>query len=204
MDPFTAATAFATIVQLLAIYKRELGEKPIADYRQFISWLEDHRLDQIKDRICNSPAIQDQVNILLRQDHAVILEKLDEIGVTLATLLSRVDEFRGLAATMVPSVEISEQAISILRQLVNSKSQFFCRMQWVGGVSFHLEMGGQIKYTEPRFVEDDIDKLVSLGLLSLDYASNGAPIYRMTRETAKMIALIDGTFRQPCAVAEKR
>jgi len=66
-------------------------------------------------------------------------------------------EFRGLAIMMVPRVDLSEQAISILRQLVNSGSRWFTRLRQLGAVSsYHLETGGQVRYEDLRFGDDDL------------------------------------------------
>jgi hypothetical protein len=74
------------------------------------------------------------VDTLLRADQAVIIEKLDAVSATLASLMSQVTEFRGLTLTMMPTAELSEQAAAILRRLVNSTSSYFLRIKWMGGV----------------------------------------------------------------------
>lgn len=191
MDPLTAASAFATIVQLLAIFRQEEGTGAALNHEKFIEWLEQHRHEEIKNLICNTAAIQGEVDKLLCRDHAVMLEKLDSINTVLATLLSRVGEFRGLAVMMVPSSEFSEQALSILRQLVESGSSYFCRIKYLRGYSLQLEGGGQIQHDEPRFLDDDLGKLVSLGLVILDYTQSGREVYRITREAMRMLGAAD-------------
>lgn len=197
MDPITATAAFATIVQLLAIFKQERGNKAGEDHREFIEWLNYHKHEEIKTLICNTAAIQAEVDKLLRQDNTVILKKLDEIGNLLVTLLSRVDAFSGLASAMVPGASLSEQAISVLQQLVNSGSRWFHRVLWRGGVpSFHLERGGQIKYDNLQFIEADLEQLVGRGLLSVKHNNSGEPVYWVTREAVEVLSIMDRPRRE--------
>lgn len=148
MDPLTAAGAFATIMQLVCNYRQEKGAAKALDHQTFIEWLEYHRHEEIKNLICNTAALRTEIDNLLRADHAFIMQKLDAINTTLASLASRVPEFRDLTMTMVPGAELSEQSISILRQLVNSGSKYFLIIKWMGpgGLALSLERGGQIEF----------------------------------------------------------
>ncbi|MGD0087723.1 MAG: hypothetical protein ABSC24_11420 [Verrucomicrobiota bacterium] len=101
-DPLTTASAFATIIGLISNYRQEKGAGESLDHRKFIEWLEYHRHDEIKNLICNTAALQSDVDKLLRAEHAVIIEKLDAVSETLASLMSQVTEFRGLTLTMMP------------------------------------------------------------------------------------------------------
>ncbi len=111
----------------------------------------------------------------------------------LATLLSRVDEFRGLALTMVPSSVLSAQALSILRQLVGSGSSCFFRVKHFRGDLLQLDRGGQIQLDELRFLDDDLRKLVSVGVVTLDNNRSGGEIYRITRDAVRLLEAVDRT-----------
>src|ERR1017187_1245547 len=156
MDPLTLASAFATIVHLLGVYAQEHKDVKGLDHQKFVEWLQYHKHEQLVELICNTAAIQSEVDKLLRQDHALMMAKLDAIDTTLASLLSRVEGFGGLASAMVPSAQLSEQAVSILRQFVTSQSKWFQRIMMRPGPMYCLENGGQIEYTEPRFIDDDL------------------------------------------------
>ena len=195
MDPLTAAGAFATIVQLICNYRQEKGEAEALDHQKFIEWLAYHKHEEIIKLICNTAAVRAEVDALLRADHAVIMAKLDGINTTLASLTSRVPELRGLTMTMVPGAEFSEQAISILRQLVKSGSKYFLLIRWMGpgGIGLQLERGGNVEFSEERFLEDDLSHLASNGLLSFRYTSDGkSEIYGITRNAMRLIEAIDG------------
>lgn len=192
-DPLTTASAFATIVGLICNYRQEKGANEALDYQKFIEWLDYHKHEEIINLICNTAALQGEVDNLLRADHAVIIEKLEAVNTTLASLMSQVTEFRGLALTMMPAAELSDQAVQILQQLANSKASFFVEMKYAGGCVLSLELGGQIQISEPRFLNDDLEKLICLGLLSLDFGSSGGRIYRITRNAVRLIETIGKT-----------
>lgn len=190
MDPFTAAGAFATIVGLICNFRKERGAMAALDHRQFIEWLEYHRHEEIKNLITSTIGLQSEVDKLLCADHALIIEKLDMINQTLAGLLSQVVEFRGLAHALIPTAELSDQAISIVGQLVGSGSSFFHRIKLMGGWSLQLEKGGQISYSEPRFLDDDLEQLIRLDLLGRDFGGSGKEIYRITRNAVRLVNAI--------------
>ena len=193
MDPLTLAGAYATVIGLICNYRQEKGAAEALDSQKFFEWLEYHRHEEIKNLICNTAVLRKEIDDLLRQDHTLIMQKLDAIGITLAALVSHVTEFRALTLTMVPGAELSDQSVSILRQLVTSNSSYFTKMAMRFGPMLHLESGGQIQYTELRFLNDDLDKLVSLHLLSRSLSSSGnEQIFRITREALRFIEATDG------------
>jgi hypothetical protein len=195
MDALSVAGAFGTIVQLICNYRAEKGAAAALDHQQFVEWLNYHHHEEIKNLICSTAAVRAEVDALLRADHTLIMAKLDAINTTLASLTSRVPEFRALAVTMVPGAEFSEQAISILRQLVKSDSKWFIVIKWMGpgGIALQLERTGHVEFSEDRFLEDDLNHLVANGLLSLSYSSDGKnDIYGITRNAARLVEAIDG------------
>jgi hypothetical protein len=87
---------------------------------------------------------------------------------------------------------ISEKALSLLRQVVASGSDSFSRIAMPGIVVLQLPNGSQITYEEPRFLEDDLTRLIDMGLLAIKgYDSNGKPIYGITRNAVRFIEAID-------------
>lgn len=186
-EPLTLATAFATIVGLINIYRREKGAQEQLDHQKFIEWLEYHHHEDIKDFICNNVVLQNEVDKLLLANDAVIIEKLDVVNATLASLMSQVTEFRGFVSATIPSAQFSEQSVSILRQFVKSGSSFFTAIPMRGFLLLNLEMGGNIQYSEPMFLRDDLDKLLSAGLLSQHQTRSGEMQFRITRDAVRFI-----------------
>ena len=194
MDLLTTAGTFGTIMGLICNYRQEKGAADALTHQKFIEWLEYHRHEEIKNLICSTAAIRSDIDNLLRADHDVVMQKLEAINTTLATITSHVEEFRGLTLTMVPGAELSDQAVSILHQLVNSNSSYFMCLLFMGGGSFamQLEEGKPVEITEPRFLDDDLNKLCGLGLLALEYGGDGTTrIYKITRSASRLIEAID-------------
>ena len=191
MDSLTTATTFATLVGLVCHFRQEKGEREKLDHQKFIEWLEYHRHEELKNLIINTAALRTEVDNLLHSDHAIMLQKLDRIGEILASLLSQMSEFRGLALAVAPNAELSEQAISVLRQFVESGAQSFFYNNWGNGnFSLGWEAGNEITITELRFLEDDLNKLVELGLLAVRHSSSGDPIFGITRNATRFIETI--------------
>jgi hypothetical protein len=185
--PLTIATAFSTIVGLISNFRQQKGETNALNHQMFIEWLEYHKHEDIKNLICNTTALQGEVDNLLRADHALIIAKLDAVSTALASLMSLAGEFRGFVSATLPAAEFSEQAVSILKQLADSKSSYFSINKMRFGTLLCLETGGQIQYGEARFLDDDLDQLVSMGLLSLDCDKNRNRYYRITRNGVRLV-----------------
>jgi len=105
MDPLTASTTLATIVGLICNFKQEHSANAGATRQQFIEYLEYHRHEDLKNLICRTHQLSDEVDSLLREEHAVIISKLNAINELLATLISRVDGLSGFAHAFMPSAE---------------------------------------------------------------------------------------------------
>lgn len=192
MDPLNTATTFATLVGLLCNFRQEKSGREGLDHRQFIEWLEYHRHEELKLLIVNTAAVREELDHLLRSDHAVMLQKLDEISSILTSLMSRLEGFKGLASAMAPKLELSEQAVSILRQFINTEADFFFYENFGdGNWSLGVPNGEQFGVTEPRFIGDDLDKLVGLGLLTVELNSQGTPLYHVTRDSIHFLKAVD-------------
>jgi hypothetical protein len=86
---------------------------------------------------------------------------------------------------------LSEQALSILRQFVESGDEQFFYANWGGGQwSLQLCHGDQrqLEVTEPRFLQDDLDQLVAQKLLTVEYNTDGHGIYGITRDAVRLIS----------------
>src|SRR5205823_5989027 len=80
-------------------------------------------------------------------------------------------------------------AVSILRQFVESGGYNlvyidFGRNQF----AFQVDNICQIGVTDPGFVQDDLNQLVSLGLLRFEHGADDTKIYHLTRKVAPFLA----------------
>lgn len=189
MEP---ASSFASIVSLLRIFKQERGDKKKTNHQAFVEWLEYHRHEDLKSLIVNTAALRTEVDNVLAADHAMMIQKLDDIQTIVATLLSRVDEFRGLSQALAPDSQLSEQAVSILRQFVHSGGEILFYASCGGGrFALQSDNGEPFEVTEPRFLRNDFDQLVTLGLLREDLNSKGDSLFGLTRSGAQYIHTIN-------------
>ncbi len=65
MDPQTAgalATSAATLVQLIALYRQQVGSRKDLTHKHFIEWLDYHRLESVKEQITQTFHLQSQVD----------------------------------------------------------------------------------------------------------------------------------------------
>jgi len=183
MDPVTAA---ATITQLIGLFRQEKGARKHLSHKQFIEWLEYHRHEEIKELISHTFHLSTQVDEILKQDHKVILAKLDDVNRILLDILSRVEGLGGVAVCLVPDIGLSESAIGILRLLASSDEGMLILSpdgtQMFVDASFYAPV-------EQRFLHDDLDSLVAHGFLSPGRSDAGSPTYRIKRRGAKFIEL---------------
>jgi len=192
MEPLTLASAFTAIVGLISTFKREHKDHQNLDYQLFRNWLETHRHQELLELIVKSQELPTEIDRLLKQDTEIILSKLDVINDILATLLSNVDGLKGITHAVHPSPELSDQALSILRQFVNSGSEEFGVIRHGLSYILNLTKGGMISFHEPKYIQDDLDKLVSLGFLRTRFGNNGNIFYGITRNAFQYIKVIDG------------
>lgn len=163
-----------------------------------MEWLDHHRHEELKNLIVNTAALRTELDKLLAADHAAMLEKLDDIQTIVATLLSRVDEFRGLSQAVAPDADLSEQAVSVLRQFAHSGADsLFYASYGSGQFALQPENGEPLQVTEPRFLKNDLDQLVALGLFSVEYNSQGDPLFGLTRSGARYLQAVDGKATPP-------
>src|SRR6266404_2840735 len=122
-----------------------------------------------------------------------MLQKLDDIQIIVATLLSRVDEFRGLSLAVAPDAQLSEQALSVLRQFVESGGESLIYVSYgPGQFALQPDNGEPFGITDSRFLKDDLEQLLRLGLLTLEDDSDGSHIFRLTRNAVRYLHAIDG------------
>ena len=182
MDTLAAAGAFATIVGLLCNFKAERSGNRLDE---FLSWLEEKRHEDIAATVRNNQELTEQLSSILAIKHSELVEKLNRLDRLLSSIAGRVEDFSGLAKSIHRESMLSEQAISILKQLVNSGATMFMEMKNHRGDPDEYILvkrgAGQIEYHEPQFIEDDLQVLVTSGLLHLSYGEKGTRRFQVTR-----------------------
>ncbi|MGH1460438.1 MAG: hypothetical protein ACRBB6_00215 [Neptuniibacter sp.] len=187
------ATSFATIVSLLGTYKAEGRAIEGDEFQDFMQWLIETNHADIKNLLEINTQATIGIKALLNQDRELLFQKLGAIDEVLSLIASRIDGFGEVTTALHPNIEISEQAVSVLRQLVDSEGDKFLKSGAIGRGPIFLILGGkggQIEYTESQFIEDDLNTLINIGLLNQDYNSKGDPLYVVTRAAVKFLAAL--------------
>lgn len=183
MDPITA---LATIVQLLGLFRQEQGQRTDLTHQQFMEWLEYHRHQELKDIISHTFHLSQEVDQLLRADQAEILATLNNVNSIVVDILRHVEGLSAIAETLAPDGGLSTQAVEILALFVSSGAKTMVPTPDGLGCQF-AETQQAFHVSDVRFLQDDLDSLVSHGFVSI---SNAGPftLYGLTRRGAKFIS----------------
>ncbi len=191
MDLFTIASAFATIVGLLSKYKSEERNIEEDEYTDFINWLNEKQHEELVSKIESSMELSSSIKEFLHQHNDVILSQFNKLEEMLMTIASQLDGFSKIAEAIQPRQGISDQAMSIVRQLVESGASHFMEHKvGTSGTNDYIIIGGKagfIKYDESQFIEDDLDSLVTLGLLKLDRSGRDRKFF-ITRMGSQLVS----------------
>lgn len=191
MDPLTIASSFATIIGLLCNYKGENRNREDAELDDFLLWLHNSNHKEIAELINGNNKICSGVENILKKKHNELVSTMTEIDSALASFASKIDSFKDIALAIKPNSELSNQSISILRQLADSGCSGFLEINLGVGVNLQLLEGGTIDCREPIFLEDDLCKLHELGMLRLDYNKSGNRVFKITRSSLNIIKAIE-------------
>lgn len=192
MDPLSAAGAFATIVGLLSNFK---VERSGTDLAEFTTWLKERHHEDVVLAIERNSVLANEISNVLTINHAVLVERLLQIDSQISQIALQFEGFGGLVNALNPKAALSEQAISILRQLVESGAECFMEAKdFTGAPDEYLLIGGAggaINYDDQRFIKDDLESLVSAGIVRLDFGSKGSRKFLVTRAAAEFITKLE-------------
>jgi len=184
VDPLMAATSFATIVGLLSNYKSESSGTQLSE---FIQWLRDKRHEDVAIDIERNQMLAIHLKSILSLNHQELLLRLDSLDEVLASVASHIQTFSDLAESIRPSGTLSAQAMSIVKQFADSGANELWEHKSINSTRYHFISGaGQLDVQEPRFIEDDLNTLVELGLFRLDYGSKGTRKFIITRQAVQL------------------
>jgi len=177
---------FAQIVGLMAAFASGREADETAQMTEFLEWLSQHNHEDLRKLVEQNQVTTVSIKAMLSGGFEEVNANLDNISRQLATLASRSDGIEALAESFATSL-ISEQAYRILSLMEENQSEFFLISKAMGTAPrLVLSPGPNYVADEPRFLHDDLDLLVSLGLLQLDYNQRGEPVYRYTRSASRL------------------
>jgi hypothetical protein len=188
MDPMT----FATLVGLLSEFVSHRRAGGQATLEEFKAWLSERRHEEIVSILSTTSTAAIGTKALLSETRDVLLTRLTAIDQALIGYASAVEGFSQLAQAASPGFELSEQAVSILKQIDASGASKVLEMHhgFDGGTSLLFMDGkqnGEVNITDPRFLEDDLARLEQLALLRPDFNSKGGRFFHFTRAAASLL-----------------
>lgn len=193
-------SSFATIIGLICNYKSEKRATAEDEYGGFIEWLEEKRHKDLISELHSNHMLGLSIKNLLNQNNELVLEKLALLDKSILDIASMIGGLKDIAIAFSPEERLSDQAISILKQFEESGGSTFLELKHMQGTDYHVMDGDRnksvIQLSEERFVNDDLDKLCSLGLLNPDYNSKGSRLFRITRAAVSLVKSLDN-----CAIA---
>ena len=189
MDPLTTATTFATIVGLMGTFSAERRGAATATYEEFMEWLVKTNHKDVIDLLSRNYTTAISIKALLSVEREELISRLQSLDESLARLATGFEGFKELALAAHPDSELSDQALSILEQFVDSGASKLLAIAFLsqGVVYQFMDAGGKLSISEARFIDDDFRMLVEARLLTYSTNSKGNPIYTLTRSAIKYV-----------------
>ena len=185
MDAITLANSFAAIVGLLVTFQSTRDQANISD---FLEWLRENNNENTAIVIENDIELQRQLSAFIGQNHDEVMSQLSKLNNLMVSVASRMDGLSGLASTFELNNSLSDQAIGVLRQFVNSKSKSIYRVETIDGeVNYLLMSDGNIEYDDSRFIDADVQSLVDNKLITKEALSSNDFSYGITRQAVTFI-----------------
>lgn len=185
MDAITLANSFAAIVGLLVTFQSTRDQANISD---FLEWLRENNNENTAIVIENDIELQRQLSAFIGQNHDEVMSQLSKLNNLMVSVASRMDGLSGLASTFELNNSLSDQAIGVLRQFVNSKSKSIYRVETIDGeVNYLLMSDGNIEYDDSRFIDADVQSLVDNKLITKEALSSSDFSYGLTRQAVVFI-----------------
>lgn len=180
---------FATIVSLMADFVLHRGVEESKDFDSFMAWLQEQRHEELRGLLESNSTTVIGIKALLSESRQQILARLTSLDQTLSSIASSIALYRDIANVAHPTNKLSEQAISALEQLYDAQASGFLENKSLAGVTLVFLDGkrGQLKYTERRFIEDDLTTLLEPRLLDLRHNGMGERVFKFKRTAAALV-----------------
>ncbi len=194
MEPASTVTA---LLGLALQYASSKSQDEILDETEFLTWLNRHQHKQVRKLLEENDQALFGLRSLLNRRADEVTAKLDALAELLTALASRVPELAEIVNSFAPALSIPEPAYQLLRQMDEQGTEYFLISQVLGSDEPRLiSSSGSLSYLgETRFWRDDLETLVSYGLLHIDYNRSGDPMYCFTRQAAQFVAQVESQTR---------
>ena len=189
MDFLSLASAFSNIIALIGQFRSERAGKDQSTFNSFLEWLITSQHEDLAALVESNIEISKSIQGILQQDRQLILTEIENINKALLSYASAFKAFSDLALALGSPAILSNQALSILRQIEKASASKFLELNYYGGPALTMLDGnsGVIDVDELRFLEDDISSLLDLKLLRLERNKNGERVFIYTRMASELV-----------------
>ncbi len=110
-------TGFVTIVGLLGQWKATTDARDSKDLDQYIDWLRRKEHGQLVHLILHNEQLSKSLRGLIEDQHVNVMAKLENLEHVLSGIAMHLEGFQPLAGALGVQSVLSDQSISILRQM---------------------------------------------------------------------------------------
>lgn len=183
------ASAFATIVGLIAAFKAEAQSVGAKQDVEFTQWLIRKGHKNLAEEISANHLLGLSIKNFLSGHHESVMQQFKVLNDALASFAARLDGFGQIATAINVKGSISDQAFNILKQVEEAQASRFIESRSYEGVSYILMDGkrGSLRLSEPRFVESDLDTLSVMGLLKQSFSAKSDRLWSITRSASELV-----------------
>lgn len=174
--------SLAIMVGLICNFKAGRDAKSQDEFNEFVEWLIKHNHRKVIEEFDSNAQLSLSIKALLNQNHGELTNNLDSVNASLTEICKKIDGFKEVTQAL-PSSRISDQCRSIMVQLVESGGSSFLERIYIGGQDYPIgEVSAKIVPIEVKFMTEDLNKLVELGFLRVQYIQNNSRLFHLTRE----------------------
>lgn len=192
ISPETAVTlssAFTSVVGLIGQFKSGRDAASGSDFNDFMTWLVKSNHHEIKSLIEANHATTVGIKAVLGQQSDQLNEALSKIDAAVAAFACTLEGFSDISAGLNPGAKLSPQALEILQQYEDSGASKTLELKLQAHTLLHpLDgTGGSFEISDPRFLQDDLNTLLELRLLTLSHNGKGERLFHFTRSAHELV-----------------
>ena len=181
------AGGLAAIVGLVSNFKTEHAS---GTWPEFATWLRERHREDIAQAIESNAVLLVELQKLLSGNHDQLMQELQQVKAKLDTVLAASPLLSGvqLAISPKPGGELSEQAISVVKQLLVKPEAYMLEHRTYSSNEppyVLIASGPKLQVSEAHHLQEDLDALHAAGLVQFEFTSKGSRKYSATRAAFK-------------------